>query len=319
MTRSVFADYYTPRPFADRYAVDPRGAIDVIVPTLHVTEVWEENLKSFYREIPVRTLRIGDAGMPEAARAIAARFPRVAIVDHSAYTSLGYSIRRLIEDVETEWFAYLQSDVYLPEGWFDAMARRQGEFDWFGARMRITALVEYDYDHGRPYAGSQMGRKAAFLPALSRVDDDFVYRREDYIFEEIVRANGFRCGKVDETFHYHQVMDRAYAPDSRYRRKILSVDVRSELSAAEEARTWWTETKGTIKYLPPTEFHRGQLAGFLANLERLGLLDWMALRAWTLETRPEWLAHLEHPAARRRREFAGRIFARLRRLIGWSR
>ena len=319
MTSSVFAAYYSPRPFVDRYAADPRDAIDVIVPTLHVTEIWEENLKSFYREIPIRTLRIGDAGMPAKAREIAERFPRVAIVDHRAYASLGYSIRRLIEDVDTEWFAYLQSDVYLPDGWFDAMSPRRGEFDWFGARMRITALVEYDYDHGRPYAGSQMGRKAAFEPALARVDDDFVYRREDYIFEEIVRAGGFRCGKVDETFHYHQVMDRAYATDSRFRRQILGVDVRTELSPEEEVRTWWTETKGTIKYLPPTPFHRDQLAGFLAHLERLGLLDWTALRAWTLETRPEWLPYLEHPAARRRRRFAARILACLGRLIGIAR
>ena len=53
------------------------------------------------------------------------QFPRVHIFDHSSYKSLGYSVRALMTAVETEWFLYLHSDVYLPEKWFDTMRTHQ--------------------------------------------------------------------------------------------------------------------------------------------------------------------------------------------------
>ena len=67
--------------------------------------------------------------------AIAREFPRAHVFDHHKFTSLGFSLRRLIEEVETPWFVYLHSDVRLPEGWFDAMSAAQEKFDWFELRV----------------------------------------------------------------------------------------------------------------------------------------------------------------------------------------
>src|SRR4030095_1564904 len=101
----------------------------------------------------------------------------------------------------------MHADVYLSEGWFDAMRAHQSSYDWFGCPMRITALIEYLRDERhRPYAGSQSGRRAAFVDGLGRIDDDYVYRQEDFVFADLVENGRFRHGKIEDTFHYHQVM-----------------------------------------------------------------------------------------------------------------
>ena len=126
----MFERYFTPEPFTDRFAARPENAVDVIIPVLHTNELWRKNLISIYREIPVKRLLLGDAGCVDRTLEVAKDFPRVEVHDHRAFVSLGFSLRRLIEAVSTEWFVYLHSDVYLPEGWFDAMARHQGAYDW---------------------------------------------------------------------------------------------------------------------------------------------------------------------------------------------
>ena len=131
--------------------------------------------------------------------------------------------------------------------------------------MRITALVEYQHVHpDRPYAGSQMGRKAAFVGGLDRIDDDYVYRQEDFVFARIVEDGNFRHGKIDDTFHYHQVMPRLFGSSKR-ERKLKHVDIAMEMAPDEELLTAETQLRGTIKYLHPDPFQirgvRGQSSG----------------------------------------------------------
>ena len=164
-----------------------------------------------------------------------AQFPRVEVLDHRNFTSLGYSIRHLIEAVETEWFVYLHSDVFLPPGWFEAMFARRNEFDWFECNQRITVMADYLLDStkvARAYSGSQMGRKAAFANVTPLIDDDYLYRNEDIIFAQLIARNGMRYGKVGETFHFHQIMHKP----SRWLRKVTRVNIDLELGADEELR-----------------------------------------------------------------------------------
>lgn len=296
---SIFRRYFTPQKFIDRFALDSVGACDVLVPVLHTNELWEANLLSFYREVPVNRLLIGDAGCTDDSIEIAQRFPRVEVHDHRDYATLGFSVRKLIEAVETEWFIYLHSDVYLPEGWFDSMRRRQPDYDWFGCPYQHTVMVEYPIrEDERPYAGSQMGRKAAFEQHLGRIDDDYVYRQEDFVFADVVERSGGRIGKVEDTFHYHQTM---YRPGP-WLRRVTSVAIEIELSPEERARTWTTQTRGIIKYLDPSTpwLVRDVKAG-LVHLEELGTLDWDEFRAWVRKVNPSWLPHVSRPRRWKRR------------------
>ena len=285
-TDSIFRRYYAEEPFVDRFLEKPEYAVDVIIPVVHTNELWERNLYSYYREIPIHNLLIGDGGCIDDTIKIVSSYPRVKIFDHRNFVSLGYSIRKLIEAVETDWFIYIHSDAYLPPGWFDTMRKYQTEYDWYGCIERDTVMVEYDNDFGeRPWAGSQMGRKIAFESGLSRIDDDYVYRQEDFVFADIVKQAGFKEGRVTDTFHYHQTMHKL----TPWARKVKAVKIDVELSRDEEVRTWMMQGKGIVKYLQPS-------CGWLINdvaysfdrLMELKQITWRDCKQWIIMTNPVW-------------------------------
>lgn len=301
---SVFQDYYKTTTFYDRFTNDPHLAVTIIIPTVHTNELWEANLNSIYREVPVSQLLIGDGGCIDDSIAIANKFPRVVVHDHRSLKSLGYSIRKLIEAVETEWFVYLHSDVYLPKGWFEEMIAHQDKYDWFGCRMRHTVLIEYDLDYGeRPYAGSQMGRKSAFTKELDRIDDDFVYRQEDFVFSDIVARSGFKEGKIDSTFHYHQTIKK---PSPFWNPMDFKVSLTMKLSREEEIRVCSSQAKGIIKYLSPSSDWVITTAGYsFFRLIQLGHLEPKEIFSWIEEVNPIWLPFI------RKQVFRMRLYALL--------
>ena len=285
--REFFADV----AFVDRFEREPEGAVDVIIPILHTNELWRANLLSIYREIPVKRLVLGDGGCIDNSIVIARNFPRVEVLDHRSFRSLGFSIRRLIEEVSTEWFVYLHSDVYLPEGWFDAMCAGQQKYDWFECGQNVTVMVEYvppTLEVERAYSGSQMGRKAAFANVLPEIDDDYLYRNEDIILANLVKNAGFCYGKVKETFHYHQLMFK----ESPWLRRVKRATFDLELSREEEVRAALTYVMGIIKYLQPDKA-TDLIAGINENIERLGqlgALDPTMFACWVAKANPAWSA-----------------------------
>jgi glycosyltransferase involved in cell wall biosynthesis len=289
MERSIFEEYYSAPSFEDRFERDPTDAIEVVIPVIHTNELWRANLLSIYREVPVRRLLISDGGCTDDSIDIVREFPRVEVLDHRQYISLGYCLRNLIEAVETEWFAYLHSDVYLPPGWFDAMKAHQKEYDWFGCPQRITALIEYpNFDvlggEVRPHAGSQMGRKAAFSPGLREIDDDYVYRQEDFVLRNLVEKHGFKSGNVEDIFHFHQVMHK-FSP---WARKVSSVTVKVEWSREEEVRASMMQIKGIIKYLDPSPALVSEVEVHLRKLLALNAITKSEFDQWVADTKPAW-------------------------------
>lgn len=296
---SIFRRYFANEPFVDRFANEPEGAVDVLIPVIHTNELWKSNLLSIYREIPVNRLLIGDAGCIDDSLDVVREFPRVVVFDHSNFVSLGYSIRKLIEAVETEWFIYLHSDVYLPAEWFEVMKQGQSEYDWFECRQHITVLVDYPLDYtdvNRPYSGSQMGRKTAFQDVLPLIDDDYLYRNEDIILATLIKQAGFRYGRANETFHYHQVMQK----EGPWLREIKRVSLKVEKGHEEEVRECMMQAKGIIKYMHPTL----ELSyGVRANVNRLldlGELDWAEFKQWVAETNPAWLPYIKKRVVKER-------------------
>jgi len=289
---SIFREYYINSDFLDRFLDDKSEGITVIIPTVHSNELWRANLLSIYREVPVKQLLIGDGGCIDDTIEIAKEFPRIVIHDHRNYKSLGFSIKKLIEAVETEWFIYLHSDVYLPEGWFDIMISHKGQYDWYGCRMKETIMVEIDHDYGeRPYAGSQMGRKTAFLGGLERIEDDYVYRQEDAVFSDIVAKGGFKEGRIDEVFHYHQIIKK---PSPVYNPKHLKVVVSSEMTKHEEFRIWNTQFRGVVKYLSPSSdwaIKEASISAFI--LIKSNSVTASELFGWVEKTNPIWLPYVK--------------------------
>ena len=294
MNNSIFQEYYKEQPFYDRLHDNKSEPVDIIIPVFHTNELWYANLLSMYRNIPVNRLLIGDAGCNEEALTVLKKFPRVEIFDHKEYLTLGYSIRKLIEEVTTDWFIYLHSDVYIPKHWFDKMVGYRAEYDWFECYQNQTFLVEQLADYGnylvRPGGGSHMGRKEAFKNVLPEIDDDFVYRTEDYVIIDRLRKNGYSYGIAD-TYHYHQIMPRTTDKE----RKVSNIHVEMKLSREEELRTWRSQFNAAIKYFEPTPENLGRLGIFDAidHLIELGEFNWQEIRYWVLDTNPKWVHHIQ--------------------------
>jgi hypothetical protein len=292
---SIFSRYYQVGSLVDRFAADRDRGVDVIIPIIHTNELWRVNLHSIYREIPVRRLLLGDGGCIDDSIEIAREFPRVEVLDHRNFTSLGYSIRHLIEAVTSEWFVYLHSDVFLPPGWFDAMFARRRDFDWFECNQRTTVMADYLIDTtrvARAYSGSQMGRKAAFDKITPLIDDDYLYRNEDIIIAHLVTRNGMRYGKVPETVNFHQIMHKP----SRWGRKVSRVGIDLELAPDEDLRASETYARGIIKYVHPNETTSDIVESVHVAVNRMIELKGTtreAFRDWVRATNPAWLPQFE--------------------------
>jgi hypothetical protein len=203
----------------------------------------------------------------------------------------------LIELVDTEWFVYLHADVYLPEQWFDTMIRYRSQFDWFECNRRKTVLLDYldtvQNASDRPFSGSQMGRKAVFEPFLSQIDDDYLYRNEDLVLRDMVERYGGRYGRITDTFHYHQIMNKhgLLEPD------IERVKITRKQDINWAKRTADMQIRGIVKYTQPDKRYLvGSLRGSSRLLQRYGALNLKELYTWTTKTNPRWLPYVRGTA-----------------------
>jgi len=303
-TQSVFERLYAEEPFTDRFLSERDRAVDVIIPVMHTNELWRRNLVCCYREIPVNRLILADGGCIDDTIRIAEQFPRVVVLDHRNVRSLGFSIRKLIEEVRTDWFVYLHSDVFLPPGWFDHMSNYRSRYDWYECRQQLVYLIEYPLDYGnirRPLSGSQMGRRDAFKDVLPLIDDDYLYRTEDIIIGELVQKAGFRYGRVDDLFHYHQIMQKP----SQWLRRVTEVSYKVEPSRKEEIRAWDMHARAIVKYMSPDPDRISWVRTSIDCLKNLKAIDVVEFRQWVSNTNPAWLEYIDC-APQVRRPFAER-------------
>ena len=189
--------------------------VDVIVLVKGTPPCWKKSLDSFYRELPVNRLLIGDASCTGETLDTAKEYPNVVVYDQQKIRTIGYCIRKLIENVETEWFVFLHSDVVLPQNWFTEMAKYCGKYDWFeckkvgiypdGTKPELKKELERQFELRRAYSGGQMGKTKVLKKVVSFIDDDFVHRTEDVVIQHILEKLGYKYGKVATTYHYHYV------------------------------------------------------------------------------------------------------------------
>ena len=238
-SNNEFLDIAIQNPHCERF--------DVIVPVLHSNDLWRENLKSYFREIPINRILLGDAGCIDQTVSIAKEFPRVQVIDHSHLKTLGSSIADLISRVSTDKFIYLQSDVYLPEAWLNPVSRALVDADWVSTPQQIVVMIDYllDYQGIRPMSGAQMGRKRVFEGIDDYIDDDFVYRNEEYVLSNFVIRSGGKSVHSSEGFHFHQVMRRI---TTGMEMNVQDIQVKVQEKKGELKRVNETQLFGIIKY-----------------------------------------------------------------------
>lgn len=292
--QSTFKMLYSDEVFVDRYANNPANAVDIIIPVIHTNELWRKNLISIYREIPVNRLLLGDGGCIDNSIEIAKEFPRVEVFDHRSYKTLGYSIRKLIEEVKTEFFIYLHSDVYIAPNWFDGMYKNTEKYDWFECEQKIVAFAEYDNKFannpiGFGFGGTQMGRKKAFDDILQDMDDDYIYRNEDIVIRTLLQNKGHKWGFDDTLFHYHEIMRK----EGFTGRKIESVQINTSFPIEEKIRESDMQVRGFIKYLQPSSMLANVAKYHLQVLLDNGVVAYPEFMEWIKLTNPLWLPYFQ--------------------------
>jgi len=296
-TSAVIPWLFEERPFFD-LGSDSQSRIDVIVPLLHSNFLWEQNLKSFYREIPIGKLIVGDAGCIDGSLEVLEKFPRVEIMDHKEISTLGKSLALMIKKVSTEEFVYLQSDVALPPGWLAIMREGLLENDWIGSPMHLCVLADYrnDFRAIRPLAGAQLGKVAAFSGFEEYIEDDFVYRQEDFVLANYVLKNGYKVGNSSETYHLHQFMRRFTKGEEN---NIQSINVEITSSALEKKRVSDTQMKGMLKYTSPSyELARNEVINIIESAIVSNPSAVLTYLAFAKKDAPEWVAIIKNSAVR---------------------
>lgn len=289
---SIFHRYYSEEKFIDRKITSDEEAVDVIIPITNTNELFEKNLISAFREIPINRLLIGNGGSTDDSLDILKKFPRVEIIDQTKRKTLGYCIAELISLVETDWFIYLHSDVYLPKNWYDKMKENKGNYDWFESDSRHTTLIKYDAGikyAKRSYSGGQMGRKEAFKEIILKIDDDYLYRNEDIVIKDLIEQKGFKWGRVLETQYFHQFMEKKTGEELKFR----IVDIRVFEEKQREIDVLRGQIKGIIKYCSPKPYLIRELNDPILILKRYNALNTDEFIKWVKKTNNIWLDYLD--------------------------
>ncbi len=294
---SIFRRYYEKKKFEDRKSSLNEEGIDVICPIINTNELFETNLYSWYRQIPINRLIIGFGGGTDNSLEIVKKFPRVVIIDQSTkysehlYGSQGISIAELISSVETEWFIYLHGDVNLPDNWYDTMIKYQDVYDWYECSRVITTLVSFKHEMDnkkRAYSGSQMGRKEAFKNIIPIIEDGLVQNNEDIIFQELILKEGYKYGRVLDTMHYHQTMNKRGEIEPKYK----SIEVQRYESKEWTEKILLVLIKGLVKYCDPKPHLVKHVNISLYQLRRKGLLNKKQIKTWIDKTNRVWLKYI---------------------------
>ena len=290
---SFFEKYFVDEEFIDRKEINNEEGIDVIIPLMNTNPLFKKNLYSYYKEIPINRLIIGDGGITDDSLEILSNFPRIEIVDQKKYNSLGYCIAELISKVKTEWFVYLHADVSLPHNWFDKMRKYQNKYDWYECDRRYLAIIEHKLPNSkktkRPGSGSQMGRTKAFRNIIKRIDDDYLYRNEDLIFAELIETEGFKYGYVHDTYHFHQQMNKKGEKEPRFKH----VYVQREPNKEWEIKVCTMQIRGLVKYVNPKPYLIDNANKSIKVLLNHNALDIKRFKLWVKKTNKVWLKYLK--------------------------
>jgi len=185
--------------------------IDVVVRTKNSERVLEKCLTSIHKEIPVCHLIIVDSFSEDRTLEIVGRFQRnyenIKIIQTTAGIAKAAEIG--IKNVVTKWFASIDSDVILREGWFEKISKYIERED-----MKIGAVEGnhiHHYPEGTPKFpqcktmvngkwGDSRGLTIATLIKREAVEDieipDDLLIYEDEFIRRWVERKGFAWIKV---------------------------------------------------------------------------------------------------------------------------
>lgn len=289
MTDRKVINHILETEFVDRYLEDGDRAVDVIIPLLNSNTLFEKCLINFFKSIPINRLIIGDGGCTDDSIEIAKKFPRVEIINHSEFKTLGNSLKHLIKEVSTKYLIYLHADVFLPDSWFDTMYSHRDEFSWYECGRKIVYVLAWNSDQylkERAYSGSQFGNTKTLQKSVEAIEDDFLYRNEDIVIAELVGKENYH--KFDDTFHYHQQISTRDENSAALEFEFQPPRIKSDRSRNWEINTFTMQWKGIVKYCDPKEYLVEHVLNSMKVLKKLNVFEKEEEIKWINDTNPQW-------------------------------
>lgn len=166
------------------------------------------NVETWFKEIPIRKLYFGCNLSLKEVEILQKQYPEIELIDQREIYTQGKCLADLMNLVETNWFVYLHADVELTSYCFEVMKRERGKDVgiiesnreiWDG---HCTTYPNYVKTR-RSYSGFQLFQKKAIENIISRIDDDWIFRSEDLIFQNAIEQSGYRYVK-SYAMHIHQ-------------------------------------------------------------------------------------------------------------------
>jgi len=284
--------------FIDRTDVQSQiESIDVVMATLDSENFLEKSLYSVYREIPVRRLIVCDGGSNDSTIEILKKFPRVEIFIKPEIRSGGKVVEFLLSKVETDWYAFIDSDIFLDKGWYENMKKYQNNYDVIENSKTILA---YHFYREFPEKIKKNSRPSHFCHLVKKeatqnyhCEDDDMFRFTDYLFLQSIEKSGYKYGKIDTTEHIHNETERIpYESDfdKNFMKVVMKDPERIILNEQKNKEMMVKNAKAIVKYLDseylPVKMNQG-----IDSL--IKLLD----RKWVEKNGSQWLERYDSASA----------------------
>ena len=206
----------------DALKFEIKSKYDVICPIYWLNDVYFlDNVESWIKEIPINRLIFGinnknvkfEKLWSEKIKLLSHNC-EILVIDQTHHKTLGICLADLMKCVETEWFVYVHADVKLTPKSFYIMESEKNKKIGIIESERIffdgiTQTEGHTHYTKRAYSGFQLIQKESIRNIIDEIEDDFIYRNEDLIFQSRCKQNGFEYKKV-LAYHIHQLIKTQY-------------------------------------------------------------------------------------------------------------
>lgn len=221
---------------------------DIICPIYYLNEVFFESfLQSWIKEIDINRILLGinnDSSLSYILK-LKKKYKQIELINQTNLKTLGGCLVDLISRVETPWFVYLHSDVLITPYAMKIMEKYirkdvgiiESHREHFIGKLLKSYNKEIPvynasdyYFRDRAFSGFQLFQKESIEPLLEVLEDDYIYRNEDIIFQSEIIRNEYKYIKT-WAIHIHFIFNFKWSK--------------------ERKDTYIMQYKGIIKYTNP--------------------------------------------------------------------